>query len=103
MTQTQMLYDDLTDGFPAGFSKWLSENKRIYAAFKVKALEMALSGRKRYSARTIVEVIRWNTDLSDSGITFKINDHYTPGMAKLFMREFGDRYPEFFQLRSGHG
>lgn len=91
------------DGYPAGFWKWLKENEHIYLAFKIEAIRMALTGRKRYSARTIVEVLRWQTDLRDSDTTFKINDHYTPGMARLFLAEYGKRFPEFFQLRDSLG
>jgi hypothetical protein len=87
------------DSYPANFFRWIQDNKHIYAAFKVRALEMALTGRKRYSARTIVELIRWTTDLKDSELTFKINDHYTPGMARMFMAEYSHKYPDFFELR----
>ena len=62
-----------------------------------------MKGRKRYSARTIVECIRWDTDIKDTEKTFKINDHYTPGMARLFMSEYGEKYPRFFQLRDSLG
>lgn len=90
---------DFVDEFPQGFFYWLKKNEHIYRAFKAKALSMAMTGRKRYSARTIVEVLRWNSDLEDTEKTFKINDHYTPGMAKLWMQEHGERYPKFFELR----
>ena len=91
---------DFMDPYPEGFWHWLSKNEHIYKAFKVEAIRMGLTGRKRYSARTIIEVLRWNSDLRDNEVTFKINDHYTPGMARLFMNEYGGRFPEFFELRS---
>lgn len=71
--------------YPPGFFGWLRQNRHVYEAFERLALSMWRRGRKRYSARTIVEVIRWNTDLADTDTTFKINDHYTPGMARLFL------------------
>ena len=91
---------DLFDEYPAGFWHWLNKNEHVYSVFKTMALRMALTGRKRYSARTIVEVLRWNSELRDSDVTFKLNDHYTPGMARLFMSEYGERFPHFFALRS---
>ena len=91
------------DGYPAGFWHWLARNEHIYAAFKIEAIRMALTGRKRYSARTITEVLRWQTDLKDSETTFKINGNYVPGMARLFMSEYGERFPGFFQLRDSLG
>ena len=50
-----------------------------------------------------MESIRWKTDLSDSDKTFKINNDYTPGMARLFMSEYGEKYPGFFKLRDSLG
>ncbi len=97
MTQTEIKLD--YDSYPDGFWHWLGKNEHIYAAFKVKALTMALKGRKRYSARTIIETVRWESDLEDSEVTFKLNDKWTPGMARLFMSEFGERYPKFFEIR----
>ena len=97
MNQAALQFED--DGYPVGFWLWLRQNEHIYSAFKHLAFQMALTGRTRYSARTIVESIRWKTDLSDSGKTFKINDHYTPGMARLFMATHGAAYPKFFELR----
>ena len=101
MNQAALQFED--DGFPVGFWHWLRQNEHIYSAFKCLAFQMALSGRTRYSARTIVENIRWKTDLRDSDKTFKINNIYTPGMARLFMSEYGEKYPGFFQLRDSLG
>lgn len=103
MNQGALQFDFDDDGYPVNFWRWLRVNRHIYKAFKVYAFEMAMTGRKRYSARTIVERIRWNTDLSDTETTFKINDHYTPGMARFFMSEYGEKYPRFFRLRNSQG
>lgn len=87
--------------YPEGFFHWLAENQHIWKAFEEKAYVMAaVAKRKRYSARTIIEVIRWNTDLHDSEKTFKINDHYTPGLARLWMAKHGKDFPKFFELRN---
>ena len=91
------------DPYPDGFWLWLPKNRHIYRAFERRALQMARTGRKRYSARTITETIRWQTDLADSETTFKINDHYTPGMARLWMNTHGATYPGFFRLRDSLG
>ena len=87
--------------YPDGFWPWYSENRHIWDAFKVKALRMALLGRKRYSARTIIETIRWDTEIRDSEVHFKINNNYVPGLARLFMHTYGDRCPGFFDIRDG--
>ena len=64
---------------------------------------MAMKGRTHYGAKTIVEVLRYETDLRDSEQTFKLNNNYTSGLARLFMSEHGERYPKFFQLRDSLG
>jgi hypothetical protein len=101
--QTQMKFIDEED-YPIGFFHWLNDpqNLLIYYKFSQEAHRMA-KRRERYSARTIVEVIRWNTDLQDSTTEFKINNNYTPGMARLWMRENGHTYPQFFKLRDSLG
>lgn len=85
--------------YPDGFFRWLSENYRIYCEFEDRALEVRRTGRKHFSARVIVENIRWHTLLRDKDATFKINDHWTPGMARLAMKI----HPELdgmFELRN---
>ena len=92
-----------TDEYPNGFWRWLDKNYQIYKTFERMAMEMARTGRTRYSARTIVERLRWDTDIQDTEKTLKINDHFTPGLARLFMRDHGKQYPRFFHLRDGPG
>lgn len=62
-------------------------NPSVYAAFERFALE-ALARRHRIGARMIWERMRWELLLSTrGGGEFKLNDHYTPFYARLFMRE----------------
>ncbi len=97
--QHDMMVEKFDDGYPDGFFYWLPKNSKVYREFERRALQMARTKRKRYSARTIVETMRWTSDIADSETTFKINDHYTPGMARLFMATHGAVYPKFFELR----
>jgi hypothetical protein len=85
--------------YPDRFWYWLEDNRHVYREFERKALEMARRGRKHYSARTIIETLRWESDLRDTETTWKINDHFTPGLARFFMEEHGKRFPGFFELR----
>lgn len=88
------------DEYPEGFFHWLQENQHVWRAFEEKAYLMAaVVGRPRYSARTIVEVMRWDSDVADKEVTFKINDHAIPGMARLWMAKHGKNFPKFFELR----
>ncbi len=85
--------------YPDGFFKWLTDNMKIWKAFEAKALRMAAL-RERYSARTIVEVMRWETDLRQTDNLFKLSNNMTPGMARLWMHKHGKRHPKFFTLHN---
>lgn len=90
-------------GYPAGFFAWLdtTEGMSIWRSFEAKALMMARM-RERYSAMAIAQVIRWETDLQD-GTEFKLNNNWVPGLARLWMYNHGEGYPDFFQLRDKLG
>lgn len=83
--------------FRADFQEWLQANYPIYAEFERQALNIA-ARRDRYSARTILEVMRHNSALTESCGHFKLNNNRAPCMARLF----SITHPEhagFFQLR----
>jgi len=85
------------DEFRADFPEWLRANHPIYAEFERQAMNIA-ARRDRYSARTILEVMRHNSALSENGGHFKLNNNRAPCMARLF----SITHPEhagFFQLR----
>lgn len=93
--QTDLFSDD---GYPTGFMAWLSDNWGIWEAFERRALMAWRSGRKHYSARRIMEGVRCDTELRDKDITFKVNNNWTPGLARYFL----EQHPEcgkFFELR----
>ena len=91
---------EIDDGYPDGFFHWLSKNQPIYDEFERRALRVALIGRKRYSAKAIVETIRYDTDLRQTDKLFKIDNRMTSGMARLWMEQYGGKYPKFFELRA---
>lgn len=105
----QILGDDLMrqlppekDKFPDGFFWWLKNNDHLWKTFEEKAYLMAaVGGRPRYSARTIIEVMRWDTDLCEKEPMFKISNNMVPGLARLWMVKHGQSYPKFFQIREG--
>lgn len=67
------------------FYEWLRENSHIMHAFEIEAERIWARGRKHYSARTIVEYLRHETLLAEAGGEWKINDHFTPDCARLFV------------------
>ena len=90
---------DFDTAYPDGFWRWYEKNKTVYREFERQALVMARKGRERYSARTIIEVMRWQSDIADTTTLFKINDHFTPGMSRLWMNTHGETHPKFFEIR----
>lgn len=83
------------------FLDFYRDNFDVYCKFVSQALRMSNAGRRHYSARTIIENIRWETDLGDVASEFKINNDFIPYLARLSM----SRFPElagFFELRQSH-
>jgi len=80
------------------FFDWLEDNHHIWEAFEKQALLVSQKGFKHYSARTIVEFMRHHTAISENGDLWKINDHATPHLARLFMKVH-PQYQGFFEVR----
>ena len=82
----------LTDSsqFRADFGEWLYENLHIWLAFAEQADRVWDRGRRHYSARTIVEVLRHESMLAEVGGDWKINGNFVPDLARLYVQ----RYPE---------
>jgi hypothetical protein len=70
--------------FRDDFPGWLAENAHVWLAFEREANKVWDRGRRHYSGRTIIEVLRHNSALADTGPVYKINDHYTPDMSRLY-------------------
>lgn len=69
--------------FRPGFVEWLEENEHVYREFERRALQVA-GFRDHYGARTIIEVMRHETAIRQLGDEYKLNDHMTPDLARLF-------------------
>lgn len=68
----------------------------IYALFRQYAFEARRRGRRRFSGKAIVEVIRWNTYTDHSGEDpWKINDHMTRCMVRKLVAEHPELAPMF--------
>ncbi len=88
-----------TSGYPDGFFHWLQHNDHIWEQFERHGLTMA-GKRERYSARTIIEVMRWNSDIREKKKLFKLSNNMTPGLARLWMAKHGHNHKKFFQLNN---
>lgn len=84
--------------FSEGFSEWLRENGHVWRAFEREALKLVARGRRHYSARTIIEVLRHQSALADTSTEFKINNNCAPDLARLW-RLTRPASDELFALR----
>lgn len=79
------------------FVEWHSDNPHVYQEFKNLTFKMA-GRRKRYSARTIFEKMRWDYDIQTVGDVFEINGDFVPIYVRLLIHDH-PQYREFFELR----
>ena len=70
--------------FRADFPAWLEENGHVWARFCREADKLRAIGRKHYSARTIIEVLRHESALTDSDPMFRLNNNHAPDLARLY-------------------
>lgn len=93
----------LFDAYPHAvlqrFKEWHGANPHIYRQFKALAFKMKTTGRERYSARTIVEVMRWHYDIKTKGDVFEINGDFVPIYVRLLIHNHPE-FRDFFELRA---
>ena len=78
-----------------GFQKFHSENPHIFASFEKQALDAISRGRKKISAKLIINWIRWNEYLVTNDVNFKINDAYQASYARLFVTKYPNHIDVF--------
>jgi hypothetical protein len=92
------------DRFTDDFRGYLPENLHVFDAFEREALRVVQRGRTHYSARTIIEVLRHNSALTEQGGEFKLSDWHTPYLARLFalMHPAHEHLFEFRRVNTKH-
>jgi len=78
------------------FEIYHTENPKIYEAFERFTFAVIATGRKYFSARAIIERMRWYSQIEDNSVTFKVSDHPMPFYARLFERNHPE-YAGFFK------
>lgn len=83
------------------FAAFHGANPHVYGALRRLALGMVRRGRRRIAIKMLIEVLRWQHDMTtaDAFSEFKINNSYAPFYARLLM----DTEPELvdvFELRT---
>ena len=81
------------------FDTFNKENPIVYSLFKQQALKAINKGRKKISAKQLIEFIRWNIQFQVTKEDFKINNSFTSRYARKFVEEFED-HKDVFEFRT---
>lgn len=74
-------------------------NPHVYQRFKDIVFRLIERGRKRYSSKTILCVVRFQRDMeTQSDEEYRINDAFTAEYARLFIVDF-PQHKDFFEFR----
>lgn len=84
--------------FRADFSEWLQKNMQLWERFELEANRVWAAGRVHYSSRTLWEVMRHHTALTECDGDFKLNNNRAPDVARLYLIMYADR-AGFFETR----
>lgn len=72
------------DLFSNEFVEWLPSNIHVYQAFVIEAIKIYEKGFKHYSSKTIIHVLRHHSAVREFGSEWKINNNFSPYLARLF-------------------
>ena len=72
--------------------------KQVAEMFEDLAWTVWERGFDKYSARAILQRIRWHYQVDRGFREFKCNNNWTPGMARVFMKKY-PMMEGFFEIR----
>jgi hypothetical protein len=84
------------------FARFHQENPRIYILFRKYAQQMRNAGRDYYSAKCIMERIRWHENVETAGDSFKISNSVTSCYQRLLIIE-DPSFDKFFRRQNKRG
>lgn len=70
--------------FSDDFLVWIQSNEHVFDAFCEQVFLVIRKGFTHYSSKTIIEVLRHHSAISESGIQYKLNNNVTPYLPRLF-------------------
>jgi len=81
-----------------GFNRFNKENPYIFQSFEEQAFKAINRGRKKISAKMIINWIRWNEFLHTTDQNFRINDAYHAYYARYFVKKYPE-HKDVFEFR----
>jgi hypothetical protein len=92
------LFSRYTETQKKRFKEFHENNPLVFEEFKNLAFKIKNTGRKKYSAEAILQVLRWHRDLQTTGEPFKISNNFRSMYARLLVHN----YPEFKEFFTMH-
>lgn len=89
-----------TIGYISRFKIYDRDNPLIWEKFEELAFVSAQSTRNRFSAKAIIEHIRWDTNIVGTG-DYKITDTWTAFYLRKFLLKY-PRFRNFFSLKTSY-
>lgn len=80
------------------FRRFLEHNPHVYGYVVALARDLKMRGFRRAGMRAIFERLRWMYAIETRGEEYKLNNSWTPFMARLVMAQEKD-LEGFFELR----
>jgi hypothetical protein len=74
---------DAGESLDTRFRRFIAANPHVVEAFIGFALELRAAGVRRYSAKAVVERLRWESAVRGHGEDFAWNNNYTSRLARL--------------------
>ena len=80
------IFDGLKQKVVDDFQNWYPHNMHVINAFEKEAVFLRVNGkREKYSCYTIREKLRWDSLLRESTEEYKLNNNYSPCIARILM------------------
>ncbi len=75
------------------------KNPHVFNLFLRFSKEMKAAGRGYFGAQSIIERMRWFTNIETKGDLFKISNDYASCYSRLVMVTFPEEFKDFFVLK----
>lgn len=83
--QLAFQFDEKTE---SRFKEYIAANPEVYEWFKKFAFEKINKGATHLGAKMIWERLRFESPVREDGSPYKLNNIFTPYMARKFMQDF---------------
>jgi len=86
----------------AKWQQFHNENPHVFALIEKYAMEAIKAGYQHYAIKTLIERVRWHTDMETNDGEFKLSNNHAPYYARLFHRLYPE-YAGFFRTHKVKG